>query len=125
MQFKVPKKFVSIISLIFSALNFFSDSGSCIPVQKTQISTVCNFSIIFSKTSLVLDSSFTSRGNAWIFELFLLDEEIKEAINSGATENKLSELAFTEGHKLSDSGYALVQKGITSVDEILRITSEK
>ena len=65
------------------------------------------------------------RGRVGIFELFLLDKEIKEAINSGATENKLSELAFTEGHKLSDSGYELVQKGITSVDEILRITSEK
>ena len=64
------------------------------------------------------------RGRVGIFELFLLDEEIKEAINSGVTENKLSELAFTEGHKLSDSGYELVQKGITSVDEILRITSE-
>jgi len=70
-QFKVPKKFVSIISLIFSVLNFFSASGSCIPAQNTQISIVWNFSIISWKTFLALDSSFTSRGNEKIFELLV------------------------------------------------------
>ena len=53
MQFNVPKKFVSIISLIFSELSFFSASGSCIPVQNTEISIVLNFFIIFWKVFLV------------------------------------------------------------------------
>ena len=87
--------------------------------------------ILFASKSFAEGPSVTTkwlmRDSLTMFEwgLLQLDEEIKEAINSGVTENKLSELAFTEGHKLSDSGYALVQKGITSVDEILRITSEK
>ena len=59
-----------------------------------------------------------------MFELFLLDDGIKEAINSGATELELSKLAFSDNQKLSDSGYELVQKGITSLDEVLRVTSE-
>jgi len=36
-----------MISLIFSELSSFSASGSCMPVQKTEISIVLNFSIIF------------------------------------------------------------------------------
>ena len=83
-QFKVPKKFVSIISLIFSVLNFFSASGSCIPVQNTQISIVGNFSTISWKTFLALDSSFTSRGNEWIFELLLFKSWSKFSLRADA-----------------------------------------
>ena len=66
MQFKVPKKLVSIISLIFSLLSFFSDSGSCIPVQNTQTSKSWNFSNILLNTLLASDSFLTSKGNECI-----------------------------------------------------------
>ena len=65
------------------------------------------------------------QGRIGIFELFLITEEIKEAINRGETENKLSEIAFSNQNKLSNSGYDLVYEGVTSLDEILRVTSEK
>ena len=65
------------------------------------------------------------QGRIGIFELFLITEEIKEAINRGETENKLSEMAFSNQNRLSNSGYDLVLQGVTSLDEILRVTSEK
>ena len=65
------------------------------------------------------------QGRVGIFELFLITDEIKEAINSGETENRLSNLAFSNENKLSHSGYDLVLKGETSLEEILRVTSEK
>tara|TARA_Y100001970_G_scaffold60169_1_gene76647 strand:- start:6364 stop:7845 length:1482 start_codon:yes stop_codon:yes gene_type:complete len=65
------------------------------------------------------------QGRIGIFELFLITEEIKEAINSGETENKLSEIAFSNQNRLSTSGYDLALEGVTSLDEILRVTSEK
>ena len=51
--------------------------------------------------------------------------EIKEAINAGETENRLSDLAFSNENKLSHSGYDLLLRGVTSLEEILRVTSEK
>jgi general secretion pathway protein E len=65
------------------------------------------------------------QGRIGIFELFLITEEIKEAINRGETENKVSEMAFSNQNRLSNSGYELVLEGVTSLDEILRVTSEK
>ena len=65
------------------------------------------------------------QGRVGIFELFLITDEIKEAINSGETENRLSNLAFSNENKLSHSGYDLVLRGVTSIEEILRVTSEK
>ena len=65
------------------------------------------------------------QGRIGIFERFLINEEIKEAINRGETENKLSEMAFSNQNRLSNSGYDLVLEGVTSLDEILRVTSEK
>jgi general secretion pathway protein E len=65
------------------------------------------------------------QGRVGIFELFLITDEIKEAINAGTTENRLSDLAFSNENKLSHSGYDLVIRGVTSLEEILRVTSEK
>ena len=65
------------------------------------------------------------QGRVGIFELFLITDEIKEAINAGETENRLSDLAFSNENKLSHSGYDLVLRGVTSLEEILRVTSEK
>ena len=64
-------------------------------------------------------------GRVGIFELFLITDQIKEAINAGETENRLSDLAFSNENKLSHSGYDLVLRGVTSLEEILRVTSEK
>ena len=65
------------------------------------------------------------QGRVGIFELFLITDEIKEAINAGETENRLSDLAFSNENKLSHSGYDLLLRGVTSLEEILRVTSEK
>jgi general secretion pathway protein E len=65
------------------------------------------------------------KGRVGIFELFLITDKIKEAINTRETENRLSDLAFSNENKLSHSGYDLLLRGVTSLEEILRVTSEK
>ncbi len=90
----------------------------------TSISTLTKGTVIFKAKGCNGCNNTGYRGRVGLFELFLLDDGIKEAINSGATELELSKLAFSDNQKLSDSGYELVQKGITSLDEVLRVTSE-
>ena len=65
------------------------------------------------------------KGRIGIFELFLVNDEIKEAISNEASENELSSIGFSKSLKLSDSGFQLVAEGTTSLDEVLRVTSEK
>ena len=65
------------------------------------------------------------KGRIGIFELFLVNDEIKEAISNEASENELSSIGFSKSLKLSDSGFQLVSEGTTSLDEVLRVTSEK
>ena len=59
---KSEKKFTSIICLTLSKFNDLSDFGSCIPVQKTEMSTFLNFSLILLNTDLHFSLSVTSRG---------------------------------------------------------------
>ena len=63
-------------------------------------------------------------GRVGIFELFLVDEESKEYINEEKSEDEIAKLVFAENHRLFESGLDLVQEGITSLDEILRVTRE-
>jgi len=63
-------------------------------------------------------------GRVGIFEFFYIDDKIKEAINNKASEDQLSKLSFMDNNRLFESGLELVKKGITSIDEILRVTKE-
>ena len=64
-------------------------------------------------------------GRIGIFELLLVDDVIKDHITQGTSESELKKLAFSDMPVLSSSGKELVLKGITSIDEILRVTREQ
>jgi type IV pilus assembly protein PilB len=65
------------------------------------------------------------RGRVALYELMEITPKMKTAINSGHTAQQLKELARRQGMKtLRDSGTAKVIDGITTLNEIMRVTFE-
>ncbi len=63
------------------------------------------------------------RGRVAIFEMLLLDEEIKELVSNRASTVELRRAAQQHGMvSLREEGWQKVQKGMTSVEEVSRIT---
>jgi type IV pilus assembly protein PilB len=63
------------------------------------------------------------KGRIGIFEVFVLDEEIKRLVLGGISENELKKEALKHGMKtLLQSGLEKVDKGITTVEEVLKVT---
>jgi type II secretory ATPase GspE/PulE/Tfp pilus assembly ATPase PilB-like protein len=62
------------------------------------------------------------RGRSGIFELLRFDDEVKELITRGADRSALRELTIARGMTtLKQDGWAKVQAGITTVEEVLRV----
>jgi len=65
------------------------------------------------------------RGRIAIFELFLLDEEIRDMVSGGSTTSELRRTARERGMRtLREDGWDKVLAGHTTADEIARITGE-
>jgi type II secretory ATPase GspE/PulE/Tfp pilus assembly ATPase PilB-like protein len=63
------------------------------------------------------------RGRTGIFELLTITDELKHAITREREPAELRELARSQGMKtLREDGWAKVQAGITTVEEVLRVT---
>jgi len=61
-------------------------------------------------------------GRTSIYELIVLDEEIKSLIISKASSNIIKDAAIKKGMKtLKDSGLEKVMQGITTIEEVLRV----
>lgn len=61
-------------------------------------------------------------GRISIYELIVLDDEIKSLIVTKASSNVINELALKNGMKtLKDSGMEKVLQGITTIEEVLRV----
>lgn len=64
------------------------------------------------------------RGRTGVFELFVLDDGVKDAIVHHASRADLKALAAAAGWvPLRADGWAKVQAGITTVEEVLRVTT--
>ncbi len=64
------------------------------------------------------------RGRIALYEVMLLNEEIREAILSGASTSDLRELGCKYGMKtLRESGLQKIREGVTTLDEVVRVTS--
>jgi len=64
-------------------------------------------------------------GRKGIYELLIIDEELKNIINSGINADILKQNAQTHKMKtLRESGFDLVSQGITTIEEIFRVTVE-
>ena len=90
----------------------------------TTVSTLSKDTKVFKSKGCNSCNQTGYSGRVGLFELFLMNNEIKEAINIESTEEKLVKLAFQKSRRLSEAGLELVKKGITSLDEVLRVTSE-
>ncbi len=65
------------------------------------------------------------KGRAGIFELMELNEEIRELIMKGADAGKLTDAARRNGmHQLREDGWMKVKQGITTAEEVTRVTQE-
>ena len=66
------------------------------------------------------------RGRCGIFELLTITDEIRPLIVSNASAGVIKQAAIEQGMKtLRDDGWEKVLDGITTIDEILRVTEEK
>ncbi len=63
------------------------------------------------------------RGRLGLYELMVVDEEIERMVVDRASSEEITRLAITKGMKtLRDDGFAKIAKGLTSVEEVLRVT---
>lgn len=64
------------------------------------------------------------RGRVAIYEFFLLDEEIQDMVSAHRTTSELRKAAIERGMRtLRQDGWEKVSEGLTSIEEISRITS--
>ncbi|HYH03925.1 MAG TPA: GspE/PulE family protein, partial [Bacillota bacterium] len=65
-------------------------------------------------------------GRTGIYEILEVDDRIREAIVARMPQTELRDLAARQGMRLlAQSGLELVKRGITTVDEVLRVTAFK
>jgi len=68
-----------------------------------------------------LHTGFTGRRG--LFELIVMNESIRELVASGASDESIRRVAAEAGTRsLTSEGHALVEQGLTSLDEVLRVT---
>ncbi len=64
------------------------------------------------------------RGRQGIFELVVIDEETRSMIHNGAGELKIEKHARQKGFSIREDGKRRVLEGITTIEEVLRVTRE-
>ncbi|MFK8050297.1 MAG: GspE/PulE family protein [Halioglobus sp.] len=62
-------------------------------------------------------------GRTAIYELIKIDEEMRALIASSAPEHRIEELARLSSNSLFEDGIAKVNSGVTSIEEITRVTT--
>ncbi len=66
------------------------------------------------------------QGRTGLYELLAMDEALQQAIHRQASENELAQLARKTGHQsLFQAGWQRVAEGVTSLDEVLRVSREE
>ncbi len=93
---------------VISTLNIKSESPDKIKLYRASGCPSCKNTGYYGRTS--------------IYELIVLDEEIKSLIISKASSNIIKDTAIKKGMKtLKDSGLKKVIQGITTIEEVLRV----
>jgi len=65
------------------------------------------------------------RGRTGLFELLTVTDPLRDAIASRATRAQLQAVAVREGMRsMRDDGWAKVQAGLTTVEEVLRVVTD-
>jgi general secretion pathway protein E len=61
-------------------------------------------------------------GRTGIYEMVTVDEKMRELIHDGASEQELARYARSLAPSISQDGKRKIMAGITSVDEVLRVS---
>lgn len=64
------------------------------------------------------------RGRQGIYEVVLVDDEMRRLIHNGESEQRLEEHARSKTTGIREDGRVKVLAGVTSIDEVLRVTTE-
>jgi len=64
------------------------------------------------------------RGRQGIFELLLVDEEVREKIHNASGELEIEKYARESGFSIREDGKNRVLEGLTTIEEVLRVTRE-
>ena len=64
------------------------------------------------------------RGRTGIHELLMVDESVQELIHSEAGEQAIEKSVRSTTPSIRDDGLSKVRKGITSLEEVMRVTKE-
>jgi len=61
-------------------------------------------------------------GRQGIYELVQVDQQMRQLIHAQASEQEIEKLARQQGPSLQQNGFALVLQGVTSLEEVLRVS---
>jgi general secretion pathway protein E len=64
------------------------------------------------------------RGRTGIYEVVVVDDQMRTMIHDGAAEHELEKYARTMTPSIRDDGLDKVLRGETTVEEVLRVTRE-
>jgi general secretion pathway protein E len=64
------------------------------------------------------------RGRTGIYELIVVDDPMRTMIHDGASEQELERRARLSTPSIRDDGLAKVMRGVTTIEEVLRVTRE-
>jgi general secretion pathway protein E len=64
------------------------------------------------------------RGRSGIYELIVVDDQMRTMIHDGASEQELERYARNATPSIRDDGRAKVLRGETTIEEVLRVTRE-
>jgi general secretion pathway protein E len=64
------------------------------------------------------------RGRSGIYELIVVDDQMRTMIHDGASEQELEKYARNTTPSIRDDGRAKVIRGETTIEEVLRVTRE-
>jgi general secretion pathway protein E len=64
------------------------------------------------------------RGRTGIYELIVVDDAMRTMIHDGASEQELERRARLNTPSIRDDGLAKVVRGVTTIEEVLRVTRE-
>jgi general secretion pathway protein E len=70
------------------------------------------------------DASGGFRGRSGIYELVVVDDQMRTMIHDGAAEHDLERYARTLTPSIRDDGLDKVARGETTIEEVLRVTRE-
>ncbi|HQR25112.1 MAG TPA: ATPase, T2SS/T4P/T4SS family, partial [Steroidobacteraceae bacterium] len=70
------------------------------------------------------DTAAGYRGRTGIYELVLIDEHMRTMIHDGASELELERYARSRTPGIRDDGRAKVLAGVTTIEEVLKVTRE-